>query len=136
AHGRGAFSGKDPSKVERSAAYATRYIAKNLVAAGVADEILVQVSYASGVAKPMGVYVNTFGTSKVKISDADIAVKIQELFDLRPYYIEQALKLRQPMYSETAAYGHMGRKNEIVTKTFTNLIGETKTMDVELFTWE
>lgn len=136
AHGGGAFSGKDPSKVDRSAAYATRYIAKNLVAAGVADEILVQVSYAIGVAKPMGVYVNTFGTSKVKISDADIAVKIQELFDLRPYYIEQALKLRQPMYSETAAYGHMGRKNEIVTKTFTNLIGETKTMDVELFTWE
>lgn len=136
AHGGGAFSGKDPSKVDRSAAYATRYIAKNLVAAGVADEILVQVSYAIGVAKPMGVYVNTFGTSKVKISDADIAVKIQELFDLRPYFIEQALKLRQPMYSETAAYGHMGRKNEIVTKTFTNLIGETKTMDVELFTWE
>lgn len=136
AHGGGAFSGKDPSKVDRSAAYATRYIAKNLVAAGVADEILVQVSYAIGVAKPMGVYVNTFGTSKVKISDADIAVKIQELFDLRPYYIEQSLKLRQPMYSETAAYGHMGRKNEIVTKTFTNLIGETKTMDVELFTWE
>lgn len=136
AHGGGAFSGKDPSKVDRSAAYATRYIAKNLVAAGVAEEVLVQVSYAIGVAKPMGVYVNTFGTAKVNVSDAEIAVKIQELFDLRPYYIEQSLKLRQPMYSETAAYGHMGRKNEVVTKTFTSSFGETKTMEVELFTWE
>ena len=136
AHGGGAFSGKDPSKVDRSAAYATRYIAKNLVAAGVADEVLVQVSYAIGVAKPMGVYVNTYGTAKVNLSDAEIAVKIQELFDLRPYFIEQSLKLRQPMYSETAAYGHMGRKNEVVTKTFSTPYGETKTMEVELFTWE
>lgn len=136
AHGGGAFSGKDPSKVDRSAAYATRYIAKNLVAAGVAEEVLVQVSYAIGVAKPMGVYVNTFGTANVGLSDAEIAVKIQELFDLRPYFIEQALKLRQPMYSETAAYGHMGRKNEVVTKTFSTPNGETKTMEVELFTWE
>ena len=136
AHGGGAFSGKDPSKVDRSAAYATRYIAKNLVAAGVADEVLVQVSYAIGVAKPMGVYVNTYGTAKVNLSDAEIAVKIQELFDLRPYFIEQSLKLRQPMYSETAAYGHMGRKNEVITKTFSTPYGETKTMEVELFTWE
>ncbi|WP_177766143.1 methionine adenosyltransferase [Flavobacterium sp. I3-2] len=136
AHGGGAFSGKDPSKVDRSAAYAARYIAKNLVAAGVADEILVQVSYAIGIAEPMGVFVNTYGTSKVAISDAEIAVKIQELFDLRPYFIEQSLKLRQPIYSETAAYGHMGRKNEIVSKTFTTPNGEEKVMEVELFTWE
>ena len=136
AHGGGAFSGKDPSKVDRSAAYAARYIAKNLVAAGVAEEILVQVSYAIGIAEPMGVFVNTFGTSKVSISDAEIAVKIQELFDLRPYFIEQSLKLRQPIYSETAAYGHMGRKNEIVTKTFSLPNGEDKTIEVELFTWE
>lgn len=136
AHGGGAFSGKDPSKVDRSAAYAARYIAKNLVAAGVADEILVQVSYAIGIAEPMGVFVNTYGTSKVNISDAEIAVKIQELFDLRPYFIEQSLKLRQPIYSETAAYGHMGRKNEIVSKTFTTPNGEEKVMEVELFTWE
>nr|WP_297309750.1 methionine adenosyltransferase [uncultured Flavobacterium sp.] len=136
AHGGGAFSGKDPSKVDRSAAYAARYIAKNLVAAGVADEILVQVSYAIGIAEPMGVFVNTFGTSKVNISDAEIAIKIQELFDLRPYFIEQSLKLRQPIYSETAAYGHMGRKNEVVTKIFTNPNGEEKSMEVELFTWE
>jgi len=136
AHGGGAFSGKDPSKVDRSAAYAARYIAKNLVAAGVADEILVQVSYAIGIAEPMGVFVNTYGTSKVNISDAEIAVKIQELFDLRPYFIEQSLKLRQPIYSETAAYGHMGRKNEVVSKTFTTPNGEEKVMEVELFTWE
>lgn len=136
AHGGGAFSGKDPSKVDRSAAYAARYIAKNLVAAGVADEILVQVSYAIGIAEPMGVFVNTYGTSKVAISDAEIAVKIQELFDLRPYFIEQSLKLRQPIYSETAAYGHMGRKNEVVSKTFTTPNGEEKVMEVELFTWE
>ncbi|RRJ92713.1 methionine adenosyltransferase [Paenimyroides tangerinum] len=136
AHGGGAFSGKDPSKVDRSAAYAARYIAKNLVAAGVADEILVQVSYAIGIAEPMGVFVNTYGTSKVNISDSEIAVKIQELFDLRPYFIEQSLKLRQPIYSETAAYGHMGRKNEIVSKTFTTPNGEEKVMEVELFTWE
>ena len=136
AHGGGAFSGKDPSKVDRSAAYAARYIAKNLVAAGVADEILVQVSYAIGIAEPMGVFVNTYGTSKVNMTDGEIASKIQELFDLRPYYIEQTLKLRQPIYSETAAYGHMGRKNEVVTKTFKNPNGEEKTLEVELFTWE
>jgi len=136
AHGGGAFSGKDPSKVDRSAAYAARYIAKNLVAAGVADEILVQVSYAIGIAEPMGVFVNTYGTSKVNISDSEIAVKIQKLFDLRPYFIEQSLKLRQPIYSETAAYGHMGRKNEIISKTFTTPNGEEKVMEVELFTWE
>lgn len=136
AHGGGAFSGKDPSKVDRSAAYAARYIAKNLVAAGIADEILVQVSYAIGIAEPMGVFVNTYGTSKVNMTDGEIASKIQELFDLRPYYIEQTLKLRQPIYSETAAYGHMGRKNEVVTKTFKNPNGEEKTLEVELFTWE
>lgn len=136
AHGGGAFSGKDPSKVDRSAAYAARHIAKNLVAAGVADELLVQVSYAIGVAEPMGVFVNTYGTSKVQLTDGEIAKKIQELFDLRPYHIEQNLKLRFPIYSETAAYGHMGRKNEIVSKTFKNPNGEKKTMEVELFTWE
>lgn len=136
AHGGGAFSGKDPSKVDRSAAYAARYIAKNLVAAGIADEILVQVSYAIGIAEPMGVFVNTYGTSKVNMTDGEIASKIQELFDLRPYYIEQTLKLRQPIYSETAAYGHMGRKNEVVMKTFKNPNGEEKTLEVELFTWE
>ncbi|SFU50194.1 methionine adenosyltransferase [Pustulibacterium marinum] len=136
AHGGGAFSGKDPSKVDRSAAYATRHIAKNLVAAGVADEILVQVGYAIGVAEPMGVYVNTYGTSKLTISDAEIARKVSELFDLRPYFIEQRLKLRNPIYSETAAYGHMGRKPQTVTKTFTSPSGETVTTEVELFTWE
>lgn len=136
AHGGGAFSGKDPSKVDRSAAYATRHIAKNLVAAGVADEILVQVGYAIGVAEPMGVYVNTYGTSKLNISDAAIAQKVSELFDLRPYFIEQRLKLRNPIYSETAAYGHMGRKPQTVTKTFTSPSGETVTTEVELFTWE
>ncbi|RZJ69884.1 methionine adenosyltransferase [Flavobacterium sp.] len=136
AHGGGAFSGKDPSKVDRSAAYATRHIAKNLVAAGVADEILVQVSYAIGVAKPMGIFVETYGTSKVKLSDGEIAKKVENIFDMRPYFIEQRLKLRNPIYSETAAYGHMGRKPETVTKTFKNPYGEEKTVSVELFTWE
>lgn len=136
AHGGGAFSGKDPSKVDRSAAYATRHIAKNLVAAGVADEILVQVSYAIGVAKPMGVYINTYGTGKLNLTDGEIAKKVETLFDLRPYFIEQRLKLRNPIYSETAAYGHMGRKPETVTKIFTAPNGETKKLDVELFTWE
>jgi len=136
AHGGGAFSGKDSSKVDRSAAYAARYIAKNMVAAGVADEILVQISYAIGVAKPMNIYVNTYGRSNVKMSDGEIAAKIDELFDLRPKAIERQLKLRQPMYSETAAYGHMGRQPETVKKTFTSHYHETKTMYVELFTWE
>ncbi len=136
AHGGGAFSGKDPSKVDRSAAYAARYIAKNMVAAGVADEMLVQISYAIGVAKPVNIYVNTYGRSRVGVSDAEIAQKISELFDLRPKKIEETLKLRQPMYLETAAYGHMGRKNEVVKKTFTSRYHETKTMEVELFTWE
>lgn len=136
AHGGGAFSGKDPSKVDRSAAYAARYIAKNMVAAGVADEMLVQISYAIGVAKPVNIYVNTYGRSRIGVSDAEIAQKISELFDLRPKKIEETLKLRQPMYLETAAYGHMGRKNEIVKKTFSSRYHETKTMDVELFTWE
>lgn len=136
AHGGGAFSGKDPSKVDRSAAYAARYIAKNMVAAGVADEMLVQISYAIGVAKPVNIYVNTYGRSRVGVSDAEIAQKISELFDLRPKKIEETLKLRQPMYLETAAYGHMGRKNEVVKKKFTSRYHETKTMDVELFTWE
>ncbi|MEJ5961181.1 methionine adenosyltransferase [Pedobacter immunditicola] len=136
AHGGGAFSGKDPSKVDRSAAYATRHIAKNLVAAGVADEILVQVSYAIGVAKPMGIYVNTYGTSKVNKTDGEIAKIVEGLFDMRPYFIEQRLKLRNPIYSETAAYGHMGRKPETVTKTFKNPYGEEKVVTVELFTWE
>ncbi|MCR5239889.1 MAG: methionine adenosyltransferase [Prevotella sp.] len=136
AHGGGAFSGKDSSKVDRSAAYAARHIAKNMVAAGVAGEMLVQVSYAIGVAKPMNIYVNTYGRSKVQMSDAEIAQKIEKLFDLRPKAIERTLKLRQPMYSETAAYGHMGRKSEVVKKTFTSHYHETKTIDVELFTWE
>lgn len=136
AHGGGAFSGKDPSKVDRSAAYATRHIAKNLVAAGVADEILVQVSYAIGIAEPMGVFVNTYGTSKVDMTDGTIAQKIQEIFDLRPYYIEKNLELRKPIYSETAAYGHMGRKPQVITKQFTNTEGITKSIEVELFTWE
>jgi len=136
AHGGGAFSGKDPSKVDRSAAYATRHIAKNLVAAGVADEILVQVSYAIGVAKPMGIYINTYGTGKVGKSDGEIAKIVEELFDMRPYFIEQRLKLRKPIYSETAAYGHMGRKPEVVSKTFKSPNGEVKTLEVELFTWE
>ena len=136
AHGGGAFSGKDSSKVDRSAAYAARHIAKNMVAAGVADEMLVQVSYAIGVAKPMNIYVNTYGRSRVKMSDSEIAQKIEELFDLRPKAIERTLKLRQPMYLETAAYGHMGRQSEVVKKTFTSHYHETKTIDVELFTWE
>ncbi len=138
AHGGGAFSGKDPSKVDRSAAYAARHIAKNLVAAGVCREILVQVSYAIGVARPMGIYVNTYGTSKLKkpLKDSQIAEKISELFDLRPYAIEQRLKLRNPIYSETAAYGHMGRKNEKVTKEFETPEGKKKKLEVELFTWE
>ena len=136
AHGGGAFSGKDPSKVDRSAAYAARHIAKNMVAAGVSDEILVQISYAIGVAEPVSVYVNTYGKSHVNMTDGEIAAKIATMFDLRPKAIERTLKLRQPMYLETAAYGHMGRKNEIVNKTFTSFYHETKTMSVELFTWE
>ena len=136
AHGGGAFSGKDPSKVDRSAAYAARYIAKNMVAAGVADEMLVQLAYAIGVADPVSVYVNTYGRSNVKMTDSEIAKTISQLFDLRPNQIENTLKLRQPMYLETAAYGHMGRKNEVVEKTFTSLYHETKTINVELFTWE
>jgi S-adenosylmethionine synthetase len=136
AHGGGAFSGKDPSKVDRSAAYATRHIAKNLVAAGVCDEALVQVSYAIGVAQPMGIYVNTFGTAKINMTNGEIAKKVSELFDMRPYFIEQRLKLRNPIYSETAAYGHMGRKSEIVSKVFTSPEGRVVQKDVELFTWE
>lgn len=136
AHGGGAFSGKDSSKVDRSAAYAARYIAKNMVAAGVADEMLVQVSYAIGVAKPVNIYVNTYGRSRVQMSDGEIAQKIEKLFDLRPKAIERTLKLRQPIYRETAAYGHMGRKCEVVEKTFTSRYHETKVMKVELFTWE
>ena len=136
AHGGGAFSGKDSSKVDRSAAYATRHIAKNMVAAGVADEMLVQVSYAIGVAKPVNVYVDTYGRSNVSMSDSEIARKIEELFDLRPKAIERRLKLRQPMYLETAAYGHMGRKNEVVTKVFTSHYHPTREIEVELFTWE
>lgn len=136
AHGGGAFSGKDPSKVDRSAAYMSRYIAKNMVAAGVSDEMLVQLAYAIGMAKPVSVYVNTYGRSHVSMSDGEIAGKIAEMFDLRPNAIERKLKLRQPMYLETAAYGHMGRKNEVVKKTFTSRYHETKTIDVELFTWE
>jgi S-adenosylmethionine synthetase len=136
AHGGGAFSGKDPSKVDRSAAYATRHIAKNLVAAGVADECLVQVSYAIGVSKPMGIFINTFGTLKVSMNDSELAKIVNELFDMRPYFIEKRLKLRNPIYLETAAYGHMGRKSEIVAKTFITPSGESKTLEVELFTWE
>jgi S-adenosylmethionine synthetase len=136
AHGGGAFSGKDPSKVDRSAAYATRHIAKNLVAAGLCDEVLVQVSYAIGVAKPCGLFVNTYGTAKVGMTDGEIARKCEEIFDMRPYAIEQRLKLRNPMYSETAAYGHMGRKNEVVTKTFTAPDGTQLVKEIELFTWE
>jgi len=136
AHGGGAFSGKDPSKVDRSAAYATRHIAKNLVAAGVCSEVLVQVSYAIGVAKPMGIYVNTYGSAKVKMNDGQISKLVESIFDMRPYFIEQRLKLRNPIYSETAAYGHMGRKNEIVTKIFKSPDGVEKKLKVELFTWE
>ncbi|MFN5844107.1 MAG: methionine adenosyltransferase [Flavobacteriia bacterium] len=136
AHGGGAFSGQDPSKVDRSAAYATRHIAKNMVAAGLCDEVLVQVSYAIGVAKPCGLFINTYGTAKVNMTDGEIAKKIEEIFDMRPYFIEQRLKLRNPMYAETAAYGHMGRKNEVVTKTFRAPDGKEITVEVELFTWE
>ncbi|WP_010181277.1 methionine adenosyltransferase [Aquimarina agarilytica] len=136
AHGGGAFSGKDPSKVDRSAAYATRHIAKNLVAAGVADEVLVQVSYAIGVVEPMGIFVDTYGTAKVNLTDGEIAKLVSKIFDMRPAAIESRLKLRNPIYSETAAYGHMGRKNEVVTKTFSQPDGNTVTTDVELFTWE
>jgi len=136
AHGGGAFSGKDPSKVDRSAAYATRHIAKNLVAAGIADEVLVQVSYAIGVAQPTSINVNTYGTAKVKLTDGQIGKMVESIFDLRPYFIEQRLKLRTPIYSETAAYGHMGRKNEVVTKQFTSPDGKVKNVKVELFTWE
>lgn len=136
AHGGGAFSGKDPSKVDRSAAYATRHIAKNLVAAGVCDEVLVQVSYAIGVAQPMGIYINTYGTAKVDLTDGEIAKTVESIFDMRPYFIEQRLKLRNPIYSETAAYGHMGRKNEVVEKTFSAPDGKQVKKKVELFTWE
>ncbi|WP_417874326.1 methionine adenosyltransferase [Xanthomarina gelatinilytica] len=136
AHGGGAFSGKDPSKVDRSAAYATRHIAKNLVAAGVCEEVLVQVSYAIGVAEPTSIYINTFGTCEFNLTDSEIAEKVTEIFDMRPAAIEERLKLRQPMYSETAAYGHMGRKNETITKTFEQINGRKKKVEVELFTWE
>jgi S-adenosylmethionine synthetase len=136
AHGGGAFSGKDPSKVDRSAAYATRHIAKNLVAAGLCDEVLVQVSYAIGVAKPTSINVNTYGTSKVNMTDGEISKVVESIFDMRPYFIEQRLKLRNPIYSETAAYGHMGRTPETVTKTFSAPGGNEKTVTVELFTWE
>ena len=135
-HGGGAFSGKDPSKVDRSAAYATRHIAKNLVAAGLCDEVLVQVSYAIGVAKPTSIYVNTFGTAKVEMADGEIAKKVESIFDMRPYFIEQRLKLRSPIYSETAAYGHMGREPEKKVKQFSTPTGEIKSIEVELFTWE
>ena len=136
AHGGGAFSGKDPSKVDRSAAYATRHIAKNLVAAGVANEVLVQVSYAIGVVEPMGIFIDTYGTANVELTDGEIAEKVSEVFDMRPYAIETRLKLRTPMYTETAAYGHMGRKNEVVKKTFINSNNQEQEFQVELFTWE
>ena len=136
AHGGGAFSGKDPSKVDRSAAYATRHIAKNMVAAGVAKEMLVQVSYAIGVVEPMGIFVNTYGTANVNMTDGEIAAKIAEVFDMRPYAIEQRLKLRNPIYSETASYGHMGRENKLVKKEFVSASGEKMEMEVELFPWE
>ena len=136
AHGGGAFSGKDPSKVDRSAAYATRHIAKNLVAAGLCDQVLVQVSYAIGVAKPCGLFIDTYGSAKVGLTDGEIAKKVEAIFDMRPYFIEQRLKLRNPIYSETAAYGHMGRKNEVVTKQFFGPNGQKVTKEVELFTWE
>ena len=136
AHGGGAFSGKDPSKVDRSAAYAARHIAKNLVAAGVANEVLVQVSYAIGVAEPLNLYINTYGKSNVKLSDSEIANRISTLFDMRPKAIEERLKLRNPIYAETASYGHMGRTPQVVTKQFGSRYEETKTIEVELFTWE
>jgi len=136
AHGGGAFSGKDPSKVDRSAAYATRHIAKNMVAVGLCEEVLVQVAYAIGVAKPVGLYVNTYGTSKVELDDGEIARKIEKLFDMRPYAIEKRFNLRKPIYLETAAYGHLGRKPQEVTKTFLDGSGEKKEMKVKLFPWE
>jgi len=136
AHGGGAFSGKDPSKVDRSAAYATRHIAKNLVAAGLADEVLVQVSYAIGVVEPMGIFIDTYGTAKVGLTDGEIAQKVSEIFDMRPYAIEQRLKLRNPIYQETAAYGHMGRESEIIEIEFTDAMGTKVTREVETFTWE
>lgn len=136
AHGGGAFSGKDPSKVDRSAAYATRHIAKNLVAAGICDEVLVQVSYAIGVVEPMAIFIDTYGTCPFNLTDGEIAKKVESIFDMRPAFIEKRLKLRQPMYSETAAYGHMGRQHEVVSKTFQQPNGDSKTLDVELFTWE
>jgi S-adenosylmethionine synthetase len=136
AHGGGAFSGKDPSKVDRSAAYATRHIAKNLVAAGIAEEVLVQVAYAIGVAKPVGLYVNTYGTSKVNLNDGQIAEKLNDVFDMRPYAIEQRFNLRSPIYSETAAYGHMGRNPEKINKEFTAADGSKINVEVELFPWE
>jgi S-adenosylmethionine synthetase len=136
AHGGGAFSGKDPSKVDRSAAYATRHIAKNLVAAGVCDEVLVQVSYAIGVAKPCGLFIDTYDTAKVDMTDGEIARKVEKIFDMRPYAIEQRLKLRNPIYAETAAYGHMGREPKVVTKIFNKGKDNEKTVEVELFTWE
>ena len=136
AHGGGAFSGKDPSKVDRSAAYATRHIAKNLVAAGIANEVLVQVAYAIGVAEPVGLYINTYGTSNVNLNDGQIAEKVHQIFDMRPYAIEQRFNLRSPIYSETAAYGHMGRKSEKVTKEFTSADGKNVSIEVELFPWE
>ena len=136
AHGGGAFSGKDPSKVDRSAAYATRHIAKNLVAAGLASEVLVQVSYAIGVAQPTSINVNTFGTATVQLTDGEIGKRVEQIFDMRPYFIEQRLKLRNPIYSETAAYGHMGRKPENIEKVFVSPDGKKITKKVELFTWE
>ena len=136
AHGGGAFSGKDPSKVDRSAAYATRHIAKNLVAAGLCDEVLVQVSYAIGVVEPMAIFIDTYGTCPFNLTDGEIAKTVEKLFDMRPAAIEDRLKLRQPMYSETAAYGHMGREHEVLSKTFEQPNGEPITLDVELFTWE
>lgn len=136
AHGGGAFSGKDPSKVDRSAAYATRHIAKNLVAAGVCDEVLVQVAYAIGVAKPVGLFVNTYGTAKVKMTDGEIAKRVENLFDMRPYFIEERFQLRTPIYSETAAYGHMGREPKVVEKVFNKGLKTEKKVKVELFPWE
>ena len=136
AHGGGAFSGKDPSKVDRSAAYATRHIAKNIVASGICEECLVQVGYAIGVAEPMGIFINTYGTSKVNFSDNEIAEKVSKIFDMRPYYIEKRLKLREPIYLETATYGHMGKEPIVVTKEFTNKIGKKLKKEVELYTWE
>jgi len=136
AHGGGAFSGKDPSKVDRSAAYAARHIAKNMVAAGVAEEILVQLAYAIGVAQPVNIYVNTYGTAKVALNDSEISEKISELFDLRPYAIEERLKLRNPIYEETAAYGHMGRTPQTITKKYSSPYFGDLVKEVELFTWE